>query len=198
MPLGALVTVHQVHGTKVVVVDEPWQPGAAPRADAMVTAHPGIALGILTADCAPVLLVDAEAGVIGAAHAGWRGALNGVGAATVAVMRKLGAEPARIDAVIGPCIARRSYEVGAEFPQAFIDQDAANADFFAPSRNVGRFMFDLLGYLGRRLGNEGLRSVSGVPSDTFREEDRFFSYRRARLRGEDDYGRNLSVIALVE
>jgi YfiH family protein len=198
LPGEALVTVHQVHGREVAVVDRPWPHGGAPRADAMVTNRPGIALGILSADCAPVLLVDPEARVIGAAHAGWRGALGGVTDATVEAMTKLGADPSRIHAAIGPCIAYRSYEVGPEFPRPFMEQSGANADFFAPSTREGHRMFDLAGYLGRRLGALELSFVSGVPYDTCREEERFFSYRRATLRGEPDYGRNLSAIVLEE
>ncbi|MCC7049061.1 MAG: peptidoglycan editing factor PgeF [Alphaproteobacteria bacterium] len=196
LPAEALVTVHQVHGREVATVERPWPHAEAPKADAMVTNRPGVALGILGADCAPVLFVDPEARVIGAAHAGWRGALAGVTDATVAAMTKLGALPKRIYAVIGPCIAQRSYEVGPEFPRPFLAESPANADFFAPSARAGHLMFDLVGYLGRRLGTLDLHFVSGVPYDTCREEDRFFSYRRATLRGEKDYGRNLSAIAL--
>ena len=191
-----LVTVHQVHGRDVAVVDKPWAHKDAPKADAMVTDKPGIALGILTADCAPILFVDPVARVVGACHAGWKGAIAGVPDATVEAMLRLGASASRIHAVIGPCIAQRSYEVGPEFPRPFLEQSAANADFFAPSIRQGHFMFDLLGYLGRRMGTLNLHFVSGVPYDTCREEDRFFSYRRATLRGEPDYGRNLSAIAL--
>ena len=198
LPGDALVTVHQVHGREVAIVDAPWPHAGAPKADAMVTNRPGIALGILSADCAPVLFVDPEARVIGAAHAGWRGALNGVTDATVEAMTKLGAEPSRIHVVIGPCIAYRSYEVGPEFPRPFLEQNRVNADFFAPSTREGHLMFDLAGYLGRRLGALKLRFVSGLPYDTCREEERFFSYRRATLRGEPDYGRNLSAIVLEE
>jgi len=198
LPGEALVTVHQVHGRDVQVVEKPWTHGNAPKADAMVTNRPGVALGILSADCAPVLFVDPQARVVGACHAGWRGALAGVTDATVRAMAELGAEPARIHAVIGPCIAHRSYEVGPEFPRPFLEQNQANADFFAPSQRAGHLMFDLAGYLGRRLGQLKLRFVSGLPYDTCREEERFFSYRRATLRGEPDYGRNLSAIALEE
>lgn len=196
LPGEALVTVHQVHGREVATVERPWPHAEAPKADAMVTNRPGVALGILGADCAPVMFVDPEARVIGAAHAGWRGALAGVTDATVAAMAKLGAAPNRIYAVIGPCIAQRSYEVGPEFPRPFLAENPANTDFFAPSARNGHLMFDLVGYLGRRLGALDLHFVSGVPYDTCREEDRFFSYRRATLRGEKDYGRNLSAIAL--
>ncbi len=196
MPAESLVTVHQVHGIDVAPVTAPWEPQQSPRADAMVTARPGVALGILTADCAPVLFADRRAGVIAACHAGWRGALSGVADAAVAAMQKLGAKPQDIDVAIGPCIAQRSYEVGPEFPRPFLEQDQRNADFFKPSQRAGHFMFDLPGYLTRRLSALGLKSVAASPNDTCGEEARFFSYRRATLRGESDYGRNLSVIAL--
>lgn len=198
LPAEALVTVYQVHGTGVARVENPWAPKQAPRGDALVTDRPGVALGILAADCAPILFADAEARVVGAAHAGWRGALAGVGEATVGAMRRLGAKPENIAAAIGPCIARRSYEVGPEFPAPFLKQDARNEDFFAPAARAGHFMFDLAGYLVRRLSALGLKSVAALPNDTCGEERRFFSYRRATLRGEKDYGRNLSVIALEE
>lgn len=198
MSVETLVTVHQVHGIDVAPVTAPWQPKQSPRADALVTARPGVALGILTADCAPLLFADRRAGVIGAAHAGWRGALAGVAEAAVAAMQRLGAKSENIDAAIGPCIAQCSYEVGPEFPKPFLAQDARNADFFKPSARQGHFMFDLPGYLSRRLSALGLGSVAAAPNDTCGEEARFFSYRRATLRGESDYGRNLSVIALEE
>ena len=196
LPPETLVTVHQVHGVDVAVAEKPWPPKQAPHGDALVTDRPGVALGILAADCAPILFADATARVIGAAHAGWRGALAGVGETTVAVMRRLGARPENIAAAIGPCIARRSYEVGPEFPAPFLKQDARNGDFFAPAKREKHFMFDLAGYLTRRLTALGLKSVETLSNDTCGEERRFFSYRRATLRGEKDYGRNLSVIAL--
>ena len=198
LPAEALVTVYQVHGIDVAVVDRPWHPKQAPRGDALATDRPGVALGVLAADCAPILFADTEARVIGAAHAGWRGALLGVAEATVGAMEKLGAKPRNIRAAIGPCIGRRSYEVGPEFPAAFLRQSARDADFFAPAERAGHFMFDLAGYLARRLAALGLKSVETAPNDTCGEERRFFSYRRAALRGEKDYGRNLSVIALEE
>ncbi|MGQ0676217.1 MAG: peptidoglycan editing factor PgeF, partial [Rhodospirillales bacterium] len=195
---GSLVTVHQVHGIDVEQVTAPRGAARSPRADALVTDRPGMALGILTADCAPLLLADRRAGVIGAAHAGWRGALAGVAEAAVAAMRRLGAAPQNIEAAIGPCIAKDSYEVGPEFPRPFLDRDPRDADFFSPSRREGRFMFDLPGYLERRLEALGLKSVAAMDCDTCADDARFFSYRRAVLRGEKDYGRNLSVIALEE
>jgi len=198
MPPGSLVTAYQVHSARVARVEKPWPREAAPQVDAMVTDRPGIALGILTADCAPVLLADAEAGVIGAAHAGWRGAVGGVLAAVVEAMVALGARPARIRAGIGPCIAQDSYEVGPEFPAPFLAEDPGNAAFFRPSpgREDGRFLFDLPGYVTARLRALGLGAVERTPHDTCAEADRFFSYRRATLRGEPDYGRGLSVIGL--
>jgi len=192
----ALVTGHQVHGIDVAVVAAPWATGAGPKVDAMVTDRPGIALGILTADCAPVLFADPQARVIGAAHAGWRGALAGVIEATVATMERLGAARARIRAAVGPCIAQQSYEVGPEFPAPFLAADAANRAFFAEGRRAGRFQFDLAGYVGRRLDRLGLAAVAVSGADTCAEPDRFFSYRRTCLAGERDYGRLVSAIAL--
>jgi YfiH family protein len=193
----ALVTAYQIHSPTVVEVDTPWTREQAPRADAMVTTRRGLALGILTADCAPVLFADRKARVVGAAHAGWRGAVSGVLDATVATMAKHGARPESIVAAIGPCIAQASYEVGPEFPAPFLAEDAANAAFFRPSARSGHFMFDLRGYVARRLRRIGIGSVHALTNDTCREEERFFSYRRACLRGEKDYGREISVIALA-
>jgi YfiH family protein len=191
-----LVTCHQVHGTDVVAVERPWRREDSPRADGMVTRAPGIALGVLAADCAPVLFADGEAGVIGAAHGGWRGALAGVVEATVAAMEALGANRGRIRAGIGPCIAQRSYEVGPEFPSRFAAENGESLIFFAPARREGHFMFDLGGYIERRLLRLGIAGVQRAPHDTVAEENRFFSYRRACLRGEKDYGRGLAAIAL--
>jgi YfiH family protein len=196
MPADALATAHQVHGVTVERLAGPRGDATPPRADAMVTDRPGVALGILTADCAPLLFADRGVGVIGAAHAGWRGAIQGVAEATVMAMLELGAKRGNISAAIGPCIAQASYEVGPEFPKPFLEQDALNADFFRPSKRAGHFMFDLKGYLARRLAALGLAGVEIAPEDTCADEARFFSYRRAVLRGEGDYGRNLSVIAL--
>lgn len=192
-----LWSLHQVHGVSVIDVDGPWNPEARPRADAMVTNRPGVALGILTADCAPVLMADAEARVVGAAHAGWRGALAGVIEATVAAMTRYGAVPSRIVAGVGPCIAQRSYEVGPEFPGPFLAADPDSERFFAPSPNSpGKFLFDLRGYCAHRAWCAGVRHLAVLPNDTCREEQRFFSYRRACLKAEKDYGRGLSAIAL--
>lgn len=196
-PGAQLVTVHQVHSPDVVHVLTPWPDDARPHADAMVTDRPGLALGILTADCAPVLLADAEAGVIGAAHAGWKGALGGVVEATVAAMEGLGAVRARIGAAIGPAIARRSYEVDDAFARRFAEVDPGNERFFAPGR-TGHFQFDLEAYVAARLAAAGVVRVEATGLDTYADPDRFFSYRRATHKGEGDYGRQISLIALPE
>ncbi len=196
LPADRLVTLYQIHSPEVVEVETPWADDARPRADALVTAKPRLALGVITADCAPVLLADDEARVIGAAHAGWRGALGGVLEAVVAAMEGLGARRGSIHAGIGPCIGKPSYEVGPEFPEPFLEQHPANMDFFLPAPREGHLLFDLKGYATRRLGQLGLKSVQALPCDTLAEEERFFSYRRACLRGEPDYGRELSAIAL--
>lgn len=191
-----LVTAYQVHSPDVVEVRSPWAREDAPKADAMVTRERGLALGILTADCVPVLLAEAEAGVVGAAHAGWKGALDGVLEATVAAMAALGADPKRIVAGIGPAISQRSYEVGPEFPAPFLEQDPRNADFFCPGPREGHFHFDLKNYVARRLAAAGLSIIQTLPCDTCAEDKRFFSYRRACHRKEPDYGRGLSAIYL--
>ncbi len=191
-----LVTVYQVHGTDVVTVDTPWRPGKSPRADGMVTRRPGIVLGILTADCAPVLLADAEAGVVGACHAGWRGALDGIVDATLAAMVALGAARARIRAAIGPCIAQRSYQVGPEFRATFTEADPAHDGFFTADSG-DRSRFDLEGFVSARLETAGIGETSALGLDTCADAARLFSYRRATLAGEPDYGRLLSAITLT-
>lgn len=190
----ALCTLYQVHGRDVVTVTAP--PGSErPKADAMVTNRPGIALGILTADCAPVLFADMAAGVIGACHAGWRGAEAGVTDATIAAMVQLGARAERITAVIGPTIAQASYEVGPEFPKPFLAADPRAERFFTASPRAGHFQFDLPAYLVSRLeGRVG--AVHDMALDTRTNPQRFFSFRRTTLAGEPDYGRQISVIAL--
>src|SRR5262245_5264824 len=198
LPPEALATTYQIHSADVIEVTKPWPLDARPTVDAMVTTQPGVALGISTADCAPVLLADPVAGVIGAAHAGWRGAVNGVVEAVVRRMVERGAEPARMCAAVGPCIARASYEVGPEFPQPFLQQDPENRRFFKPGRRAGHFMFDLPGYVVSRRRNLGIGEAAAVNRDTCAEADMFFSYRRTTLAGESDYGRGLSVIALAE
>ncbi len=195
LPPSSLCSAYQVHSAKALVVTEPWE-RPAPRIDAMATARPGIALAILTADCAPVLLADAEGGVIGAAHAGWRGALGGVLEAVVKTMTGLGARPPRIRAVIGPCIGAASYEVGPAFPAPFLARAPRDEDLFQPRGEDGRFLFDLAGYVVRRLEACGVRDVGQVGGDTCTEDARFFSYRRSLQRGEPDYGRNIAIMAL--
>lgn len=193
---GRLVSTYQIHSPDVVEVDAPWPLDTRPKADAMVTRRPGVMLGILTADCAPILFADPEAGVIGAAHAGWRGARLGVGEATVSAMVRLGADVRRIDAAVGPCIAQSSYEVGPEFPGPFLAEDPVNARFFRPGVREGRHMFDLPGYVAGRLEKLGLRSVARLDRDTCAEADRFFSYRRTCLAGETRFGCEISAIAI--
>jgi YfiH family protein len=192
LPGAALATVYQVHSPDVVQVAEPWPHDRRPRADAMVTDRPGLLLGVVTADCAPVLLADREAGVIGAAHAGWRGAHGGVLEATVAAMERLGARPARIAASIGPAIARRSYEVDGRFHDTF---PAADKRFFSPGR-AGHWQFDLEGYAAARLRAAGVGTIDPLGLDTHSDEGRFFSYRRSVHRGEPAYGRQFSLIGL--
>lgn len=197
-PAEALATVHQRHTREVVVLDGNAEPEAPlPVADALVTAQPGRVLGILTADCAPVLFADGEAGIVAAAHAGWRGALDGIVENTIAAMIGLGARASRIVAAVGPCIGQKSYQVGPEFASPFIAEDAASAGLFTAPGQDGRRHFDLAGYVARRLARHGLREVVCAPFDTCADERRFFSYRRATLRGEPDYGRQLSLIALA-
>lgn len=191
-----LVTCRQVHSAAVMTVERPWPREAAPPADGLVTNVAGLALGVLAADCAPVLLCDPEARVIGAAHAGWRGALGGVAEATVAAMERLGAARRRIRAGIGPCIGRASYEVGGEFPQPFIAADPAAETLFEPALRPGHFMFDLAGYVARRLASLGVERVERTACDTAADAERFFSYRRARQRGEPGFGLGLSAIVL--
>ena len=191
-----LLTVHQIHSTEVLTVgDARWTSPGPPKADGLVTDRPDVVLGVMAADCAPVLLADTKAGVIGAAHAGWRGALNGVVEATVAAMEKLGARSDQVRAAVGPCIGRESYEVGPEFPPPFLAQDEANAAYFRPARRAGHLMFDLAGYLTRRIGRAGV-TVEATGHDTLAAPDDFFSYRRNTLQGVRDYGRGLSAIAL--
>jgi len=193
-PGARLATVYQVHSPDVVEVLEPWLHDERPRADAMVTDRPGLLLGVVTADCAPVLLADREAGVIGAAHAGWRGAHGGVLENTVAAMERLGADHSRIAAAIGPAIAQPSYEVDARFRENFGPEDDA---FFIPGR-PGHWQFDLEGYAAKRLRAAGVGIIDPLGLDTYSDEARFFSYRRATHRGEPAYGRQFSLIGLPE
>jgi YfiH family protein len=192
LPGAQLATVYQVHSPDVVEVRAPWPHGERPRADAMVTDRPGLLLGVVTADCAPVLLADRDAGVIGAAHAGWRGAHGGVLENTVAAMERLGAVRARLVAAIGPAIAQPSYEVDAKFRDNFGPDDEV---FFSPGR-PGHWQFGLEAYAAARLRAAGVGTVEPLGLDTYSDEARFFSYRRATHRGEPTYGRQFSLIGL--
>jgi YfiH family protein len=191
-----LVTLHQVHSATAVPVSVAWGE-ARPLADGVATRTPGIALGILTADCAPVLFADSHARVIGAAHAGWKGALGGIVESTLAAMEELGAARANIAAAVGPCIAQANYEVGAEFRDRFTQADAANTEYFVTSNRAEHFRFDLESYVLDRLRRAGLRDVTGLAADTYAREADFFSFRRATHRAETDYGRQISAIVLT-
>jgi YfiH family protein len=190
-----LATVHQVHSAEVIYAEHPWPQDERPRVDAMVTDRPNLLLGILTADCAPVLFADSQAGVVGAAHAGWRGALAGVTDSTIDAMEKLGAHRDRIQSAVGPCIAQPSYEVDQGFSLRFMEADPANHRFFVDGP-AGKPHFDLEAYVVHRLIAAGVGEVEALNLDTYADEDRFYSYRRATHRGEPDYGRQLSAIAL--
>ena len=195
---GALVTVHQFHSADVILAERAWPPDEAPRGDAMVSTTAGMALGILTADCAPVLFADSQGGVIGAAHAGWRGALSGVLEATVQAMEDNGARRNRIVAVVGPCIAQKSYEVGPEFRAEFLARNPGYAAFFIPSSRTGHYQFDLAGFAMHRLAALGLGHSHDVAMDTYSDEMSFYSYRRSCHRAESDYGRQIAAIALSQ
>ena len=196
LPRPHLLGCTQVHGITVATVTAPWAPGEGPRADALVTDRPGIGLGIITADCAPVLFADAAAGVAGAAHAGWRGAVAGVIEATIAAMTRLGARPERIAAAIGPCIAQSSYEVAADLRDAVLARDPDDARFFAEGAREERWQFDLPGYCAARLRAAGLADVTVTGHDTLTDEDRFFSHRRRTLADGGPIGHQISVIAV--
>ena len=193
----ALVGLTQVHGIAVARVETPWPAGAGPAADAMVTDRPGVALGIITADCAPVLLADPSAGVIGAAHAGWRGAAAGVIEATVAAMEALGAARGRIAGAVGPCIGQASYEVGEDLRAAVLAAGADGARFLAPGRREGRWQFDLSGYCAARLTAAGIGLIDVVAADTAADEARFFSHRRRTLAGGGPIGHQISIISIT-
>jgi hypothetical protein len=198
VPAERLLTVWQWHSADVAVARAPWDGLHPPKADAMVTDVAGMALGVLTADCTPVLLADRQKRVVGAAHAGWKGALGGVIEATVATMEGLGAARGRIAAVIGPSISQASYEVGPEFHARFVAADESHGRFFAPSARAGHFRFDLPGLVRARLTSLGLGAVEEVAMCTYADEARFFSYRRTTHRGEPDYGRQISAIAIAD
>lgn len=195
LPGARIVSPHQIHSAEVVVAGD-WPDDARPPADAVVTDRPGLLLGILTADCAPILLADEAAGVVGAAHAGWKGALAGVTDATIAAMEALGADRSRIAAAVGPCIARASYEVDHDFAARFLEADAENDRFFVEGPR-GRPHFDLESYVLHRLASAGLTRIEALGLDTYAGEGRFYSYRRATHRGEPGYGRQLSLIGLA-
>ncbi|GAC1577832.1 MAG: peptidoglycan editing factor PgeF [Sphingomicrobium sp.] len=193
LPGAALARVYQIHSGNCVIA-EPWPMDQRPKADALVTNRSGLLLGIVTADCAPVLLADCEAAVIGAAHAGWRGAIDGVTDAAIAAMEQLGARRERIVAAVGPCIAQRSYEVDDGFRRRFNAAEPANECFFADSPTPH---FDLEAYVLARLVSAGIANATGLGLDTYADESRFFSYRRATHRGEADYGRQFALIGLA-
>ena len=193
-----LLTAYQVHSPEVVVAEKPWTTATRPRADAIVSRVPKLAIGVSTADCGPLLFADENARVIGAAHAGWRGALTGVIEATVDAMEKLGASRARMTAALGPTIRQPSYEVGAEFVARFSAEDAGNARFFAPASREGHAKFDLAGYILARLERAGVGRIEDLALCNCADPNRFYSYRRATLRAEPDYGRHINAIALSD
>lgn len=193
-----LATPHQVHSPTAVAVETVWAHGEGPKADGMATNRPGVMLGIATADCGPVLFADERAGVIGAAHAGWRGATGGILENTIAAMEKLGAERARITAVLGPTIAQASYEVGPEFVENLTALAKDNARYLKPAARAGHALFDLPAYITGRLRAAGVKAADDLALDTYTDEKRFYSYRRTTHRREADYGRLLSAIVLRE
>ena len=196
LPGAALTGLYQVHGNRCVIVDSETDLAARPEADALATRTPGILLGILTADCVPVLFADREVGVVGAAHAGWKGAIAGVTDATLDAMESLGARRANIAVAIGPCIARASYEVDEAFVARFVSDDPANEHFFAAGK-PGHAMFDIAAYVAARLAAAGVTRIAIGGQDTYAQAQDYFSYRRACHKGEDTYGRQLSVIGLA-
>jgi len=194
---GALLTAYQRHTNTAVVAEAPWAKDKIPEADAIVTRVPGLAIGILTADCAPVLFCDAEARVIGAAHAGWRGALSGIIEATVDAMTGLGAERQRISAVVGPAISQGAYEVGQDYQERFMAEDPDSAAFFVTDEGSGEPHFDLTGYVAERLARAGVGEIVDLGLCTYYDETRLFSYRRSQHHREEDYGRQISAIVLA-
>lgn len=194
---GRLLTLFQKHSADTVIAEKPWKPDKPPEADAVVTKVPGLAIGVLTADCAPVLFCDGTARVIGAAHAGWKGALGGIIEATVEAMRKLGAKPERITAAIGPAISQDAYEVGPEFVERFLAEEPSSSAFFITDEASGEAHFDLPGYVGERLARAGVGAIADLGHCTYCEETRLFSYRRSQHHGEEDYGRQISAILLA-
>ncbi|MCP5433681.1 MAG: peptidoglycan editing factor PgeF [Alphaproteobacteria bacterium] len=197
LPDAPVLTCYQIHSARAAIVREGFPPDAAPQADALATREEGLVLGVLAADCAPVLLADPRARVVAAAHAGWKGALGGILEASLAAMEELGATRAGIRAAVGPAISGPAYEVGPEFEQRFLEADAANARFFVRPETAARARFDLPAYVRARLAAAGVGLVETLGLCTYAGEDEFFSFRRATHRGEGDYGRNLSAIALA-
>jgi YfiH family protein len=195
-PPQSLLSAYQIHSPTVVVAHEPWGPDARPRADGIVTKVPGLAIAISTADCGPVLLADAQARVVGAAHAGWRGALTGVIEATLVAMEELGAVRTRIRAALGPMIRQPNYEVGPDLVSRFAAADPGNARFFDPATRADHALFDLAGYIMARLTAAGIGGCEDLGQCTYADPARFFSFRRTTHRGEPDYGRHLSAIVL--
>lgn len=197
LPNAALLGVYQVHGTACVVAEGAWDEADRPEADALATDRPHVLLGILTADCVPVLFADADAGVVGAAHAGWKGALGGVTNSTLAAMERLGARRERILAAIGPCIGRASYEVALGFVDRFCAADADNDRFFAAGK-PGHAQFDIAAYVAHRLASVGVTRIDMIDHDTCARADEYYSYRRACLTGENGYGRQISLIGVPQ
>jgi YfiH family protein len=196
LPVEALLGLRQVHGDRVITVTEPWKAGAGQAADAMVTDRPGLALGIVTADCAPVLFADPTAGVVGGAHAGWRGAVGGVLEATLAAMEALGADRGRVTVAVGPCIGQDSYEVGPDLRSEVLSRNPDDAVFFVEGRREGRWQFDLAGYCQARLAAAGVGKAVATGHDTLADESRFFSHRRRTLAQAGPIGHQISVIRL--
>jgi YfiH family protein len=191
-----LITAYQIHSPQVVVADAPWSVDTRPKADAIVTKTPGLAIGVSTADCGPLLFADARARVIGAAHAGWRGAFSGVIEGTIAAMENLGAKRDRISAALGPLIRQSNYEVSQSFVDDFVRADETYARFFAPAARAGHAMFDLPGFIALRLAQSGITRFEDVGICTYADPDRFYSYRRSTHRAEPDYGRHVNAIVL--
>ncbi len=197
VPADRLLTVYQQHSAKAVILEAPWDTDEVPQADAIVTATPGLAIGVLTADCAPVLLCDSTARVVAAAHAGWRGALSGITDATLAAMEELGARREHIVAVIGPAISQKAYEVGTDYRDQFLAEEPESAAFFVEDDRSGEPHFDLPGYVAERLARAGVAAIADLGHCTYCDETRLFSYRRSQHHGEADYGRQISAILLT-
>lgn len=195
---GRLITAFQIHSPQVVVADEPWGVETRPKADAIVTKTPGLAIGVSTADCGPLLFADPQARVIGAAHAGWRGAFSGVIEGTIAAMEKLGADRGRIAVALGPLIRQKNYEVSQSFVDEFLRTDETHARFFAPAAREGHAMFDLPGFIASQLAQSGIERFEDIGVCTYSDPDRFYSYRRSTHRAEPDYGRHVNAIVLAE